>query len=130
MATLATPIRTLEKLNDPACVKVVFDGAGRALYFSRSPIPHRRALFDIGVAGPLAGFVVCLPVLWMGIREAVLRPLAAEPEGIFLGEPLSPASPGSAMSLSKASPPQAANAAPAASPSTIDGRKAFAMRAS
>jgi membrane-associated protease RseP (regulator of RpoE activity) len=54
----------------------------------RSPIPHRRALFDIGVAGPLAGFVVCLPVLWMGIREAVLRPLAAEPEGIFLGEPL------------------------------------------
>ena len=36
----------------------------------RSPIPHRRALFDIGVAGPLAGFVVCLPVLWLGIREA------------------------------------------------------------
>ena len=32
----------------------------------RGPIPHRRALFDIGVAGPLAGFLVCLPVLWLG----------------------------------------------------------------
>jgi 3-deoxy-manno-octulosonate cytidylyltransferase (CMP-KDO synthetase) len=42
MATLATPIRTRAKLNDPACVKVVFDGQGRALYFSRSAIPHAR----------------------------------------------------------------------------------------
>jgi membrane-associated protease RseP (regulator of RpoE activity) len=54
----------------------------------RGPIPHRRALFDIGVAGPLAGFVVCLPVLWLGIREATLQPLAADAEGLFLGEPL------------------------------------------
>ena len=43
MATLATPIRTREKLADPACVKVVFDGGGRALYFSRSPIPFNRS---------------------------------------------------------------------------------------
>lgn len=42
MATLATPIRQREKLLDPACVKVVFDASGRALYFSRSPIPHAR----------------------------------------------------------------------------------------
>lgn len=42
MSTLATPIRTREKLLDPACVKVVFDGRGRALYFSRSPIPAVR----------------------------------------------------------------------------------------
>jgi membrane-associated protease RseP (regulator of RpoE activity) len=54
----------------------------------RSPIPHRRALFDIGVAGPLAGFVVCLPVLWLGIGEATVQPLAADAEGLFLGEPL------------------------------------------
>jgi len=46
MATLATPIRSRDKLNDPACVKVVFDHAGRALYFSRSPIPHARAWDD------------------------------------------------------------------------------------
>jgi 3-deoxy-manno-octulosonate cytidylyltransferase (CMP-KDO synthetase) len=42
MATLATPIRSKQKLFDPACVKVVFDSAGRALYFSRAPIPFVR----------------------------------------------------------------------------------------
>jgi 3-deoxy-manno-octulosonate cytidylyltransferase (CMP-KDO synthetase) len=42
MATLATPIRTRQRLLDPACVKVVFDHAGRALYFSRAPIPYAR----------------------------------------------------------------------------------------
>jgi len=54
----------------------------------KSPIPHRRALFDIGVAGPLAGFVVCLPVLWLGMREATVQRLTADTTGIFLGEPL------------------------------------------
>ena len=42
MATLATPLATPEALADPACVKVVFDIAGRAMYFSRSPIPFVR----------------------------------------------------------------------------------------
>jgi 3-deoxy-manno-octulosonate cytidylyltransferase (CMP-KDO synthetase) len=42
MATLAAPIRDRQRLEDPACVKVVFDASGRALYFSRSPIPHVR----------------------------------------------------------------------------------------
>jgi len=42
MATLATPIGSLEQYRDPNCVKVVCDQRGRALYFSRSPIPHVR----------------------------------------------------------------------------------------
>jgi 3-deoxy-manno-octulosonate cytidylyltransferase (CMP-KDO synthetase) len=42
MSTLATPIRNRPQLEDPACVKVVFDGIGRAMYFSRSPIPGAR----------------------------------------------------------------------------------------
>ena len=42
VATLAAPIRKREDLDNPACVKVVFDVSGRALYFSRSPIPHPR----------------------------------------------------------------------------------------
>jgi 3-deoxy-manno-octulosonate cytidylyltransferase (CMP-KDO synthetase) len=42
MATLAVPIRSLEQWRDPACVKVVRDEAGQALYFSRSPIPFVR----------------------------------------------------------------------------------------
>jgi membrane-associated protease RseP (regulator of RpoE activity) len=50
----------------------------------RSQIPHRRALFDIGVAGPLAGFLVALPVLRLGILEATVSPEA----GLSLGTPL------------------------------------------
>jgi 3-deoxy-manno-octulosonate cytidylyltransferase (CMP-KDO synthetase) len=46
MSTLATPIRTRSQLEDPACVKVVFDAQGRALYFSRSVIPHPRQWDD------------------------------------------------------------------------------------
>lgn len=46
MSTLATPIRSREQLLDPACVKVVFDAHGRAMYFSRSPIPHPRQWDD------------------------------------------------------------------------------------
>ncbi|HMO86659.1 MAG TPA: 3-deoxy-manno-octulosonate cytidylyltransferase [Lacipirellulaceae bacterium] len=42
MATVATPLRDLEKLHDPACVKVVCDSKGRALYFSRSVTPFPR----------------------------------------------------------------------------------------
>ncbi len=42
MATLATPIRDEAVYRDPSCVKVVRSRLGRALYFSRSPIPHHR----------------------------------------------------------------------------------------
>jgi 3-deoxy-manno-octulosonate cytidylyltransferase (CMP-KDO synthetase) len=42
MSTLAAPIRDQALLDDPSCVKVVFDRAGRALWFSRSPIPFVR----------------------------------------------------------------------------------------
>ena len=42
MATLATPIVSEDVYRDPSCVKVVLSAAGRALYFSRSPIPHHR----------------------------------------------------------------------------------------
>jgi membrane-associated protease RseP (regulator of RpoE activity) len=42
----------------------------------RGPIPHRRALFDIGVAGPLAGFAIVLIVLAVGIATATQVPVA------------------------------------------------------
>jgi 3-deoxy-manno-octulosonate cytidylyltransferase (CMP-KDO synthetase) len=51
MATLATPIHEREKLDDPSCVKVTFDNAGRAMYFSRSVIPHAREWSDELLAG-------------------------------------------------------------------------------
>lgn len=44
VATLATPIRDYTTLTDPNKVKVVFGNAGRAIYFSRFPIPFRKGL--------------------------------------------------------------------------------------
>lgn len=56
MATLGTPIREESIYRDPSCVKVVGSRRGRALYFSRSPIPcHRDGLPDLATAdAPLA----------------------------------------------------------------------------
>jgi membrane-associated protease RseP (regulator of RpoE activity) len=53
----------------------------------KSPIPSRRALFDIGLAGPLAGFIVLLPVALAGILS--LQP-APPPIGgaIIFNDPL------------------------------------------
>ena len=42
----------------------------------RGVIPHRRALFDIAAAGPIAGFVVALPVLAWGLATAEPFPTA------------------------------------------------------
>jgi len=50
IATLAAPIGSVAELLDPNAVKVVSDAAGRALYFSRAPIPWNRA----GASGALA----------------------------------------------------------------------------
>ncbi|MBI5506579.1 MAG: 3-deoxy-manno-octulosonate cytidylyltransferase [Deltaproteobacteria bacterium] len=42
MATAAVPIRSAEELRNPSVVKLVCDRRGRALYFSRAPIPYSR----------------------------------------------------------------------------------------
>jgi len=42
VGTLANPIRQTADFSDPNVVKVVLDRQNRALYFSRSPIPHPR----------------------------------------------------------------------------------------
>ncbi len=42
VGTVATPVRTLAAWRDPAVVKVVRGEDGRALYFTRSPVPHVR----------------------------------------------------------------------------------------
>jgi membrane-associated protease RseP (regulator of RpoE activity) len=36
----------------------------------RSPIPNRTALFDVGIAGPLSGFVATIPVLLWGLANS------------------------------------------------------------
>ncbi|MEQ8787007.1 MAG: 3-deoxy-manno-octulosonate cytidylyltransferase [Pirellulaceae bacterium] len=79
MSTLATPIRSRERLDDPSCVKVVFDDAGRALYFSRSPIPHVRDWDDRLLDDPQPHFFQHLG-LYAYRREFLLQ-LATLPRG-------------------------------------------------
>jgi 3-deoxy-manno-octulosonate cytidylyltransferase (CMP-KDO synthetase) len=45
VATLATPIADAHELFDPNVVKLVRTGTGRALYFSRAPLPWARDAF-------------------------------------------------------------------------------------
>jgi membrane-associated protease RseP (regulator of RpoE activity) len=52
----------------------------------RSPIPSRRALFDIGLAGPLAGFIVAIPVTFIGLFA--LQPGSGQGLGIVFNDPL------------------------------------------
>ncbi|MCK4365234.1 MAG: site-2 protease family protein, partial [Thermoplasmatales archaeon] len=51
-------------------------GTFGALIHSRDPMPNKKALFDIGIAGPLAGFFVALPIIIIGIAtsEVVISP--------------------------------------------------------
>lgn len=42
MATVAAPMSSAAAVRDPSCVKVVLDVNGRAMYFSRHPIPYTR----------------------------------------------------------------------------------------
>jgi 3-deoxy-manno-octulosonate cytidylyltransferase (CMP-KDO synthetase) len=76
MATLATPILSASQWRDPNAVKVVCDVRGRALYFSRSPIPFARdgglpksALRHIGVYAYRRDFL---------LRFAALQPSSLE----------------------------------------------------
>ena len=41
-----------------------------AVIFIRSPLMNRRALFDVGVSGPLAGLAVALPLYLIGLHQA------------------------------------------------------------
>jgi membrane-associated protease RseP (regulator of RpoE activity) len=43
---------------------------------------NKRVLFDIGVAGPLAGLVIAIPVLWYGLSISPLGPIDRPPEGL------------------------------------------------
>ncbi|MBT9526440.1 MAG: 3-deoxy-manno-octulosonate cytidylyltransferase [Rhizobacter sp.] len=79
MSTAAHAIDSASELGNPNVVKVVLDGAGRALYFSRAPIPwwrdgyangitqlpqgHLPPLRHIGLYGYRAGFLRRFPTL-------------------------------------------------------------------
>jgi membrane-associated protease RseP (regulator of RpoE activity) len=54
----------------------------------REPIRTKRMLFDIGVAGPIAGFVIAVPALVIGLMLSNVAPLPPTFSGLALGEPL------------------------------------------
>src|SRR5437773_8464476 len=55
----------------------------------REPIPQKRMLFDIGIAGPIAGFAIAVPALFIGIAMSHLVRLPADQSNMLeLGEPL------------------------------------------
>jgi membrane-associated protease RseP (regulator of RpoE activity) len=54
----------------------------------KSPIPSRRALFDIGLAGPLAGFVMLLPIALFGILTLQVGAPPASGNAIIFNDPL------------------------------------------
>jgi 3-deoxy-manno-octulosonate cytidylyltransferase (CMP-KDO synthetase) len=56
MATLGSPLTHLEQLLDPNVVKVVMDVTGRALYFSRAPIPWSRDTAPAGLTSQTSFF--------------------------------------------------------------------------
>ncbi|MGH9745414.1 MAG: site-2 protease family protein [Candidatus Acidiferrales bacterium] len=53
----------------------------------RSPFTTRRALFDVGIAGPIAGFVVAVPAIAYSIATAKIVPDAAANSELLLGAP-------------------------------------------
>jgi membrane-associated protease RseP (regulator of RpoE activity) len=64
-----------------------FIGTFGAFIRFRSPIYSRRVLFDVGIAGPLAGFVVLLPALAIGLSYSKVIPGIAEQGDMALGSP-------------------------------------------
>jgi len=64
-----------------------FIGTFGAVIRMRGPIMSRRALFDIGVAGPIAGFLVAVVALVIGLRLSRVVTNDAV-YGLHLGEPL------------------------------------------
>lgn len=54
----------------------------------REAFPSKKALFDIGVAGPIAGFVALLPFLFWGLSQSHVGPIPQDEGLIYFGEPL------------------------------------------
>jgi membrane-associated protease RseP (regulator of RpoE activity) len=54
----------------------------------REPIPSKRMLFDIGIAGPIAGFVIAVPALFLGLAMSHVVRVPVDTPLLELGEPL------------------------------------------
>jgi 3-deoxy-manno-octulosonate cytidylyltransferase (CMP-KDO synthetase) len=89
IATLATPIRSLHEFMDPNAVKVVAAANGRALYFSRAPIPWPRDTAPDGLGSQTSFGTALRHVGLYAYRVGALRQLAAwAPSPLELAERL------------------------------------------
>ncbi|NET70249.1 MAG: site-2 protease family protein [Sphaerospermopsis sp. SIO1G2] len=55
-----------------------FLGTFGAFIQMRSPIPNRKALFDVSIAGPIAGFIATLPLILWGLANSEVVPINEE----------------------------------------------------
>lgn len=85
MSTLCAPLRSAEDYENPNVVKVVVDGAGRAAYFSRAPIPWQRGR---QAGAPPPAMARRHVGLYAYRRDALLRLAASEPSPLELCESL------------------------------------------
>jgi len=66
-----------------------FIGTFGAFIKMRSPVLDRKALLDVGAAGPITGFIVALPFLIIGLMLSEVKTIATVPEGgLFIGSSL------------------------------------------
>ena len=79
MSTAATLIRSAEDLADPNVVKVVVNRQGRALYFSRYPIPYLRNASEGPAEEQMAAFPFLQHLGIYGFRRATLLQLVELP---------------------------------------------------
>jgi len=66
-AGLKNGVRTTLPLFIPAPPGMFLLGTFGAMIVIKDPIPNRRVLMEIGVAGPIAGFIVAVPTLIIGL---------------------------------------------------------------
>ena len=66
----------------------ILTGTFGAVIRIRSRIPSKIALFDIGIAGPIAGFLIAVPALVIGLMLSRVDRLPESFTGFSLGEPL------------------------------------------
>ena len=67
---------------------ITLTGTLGAVIRIREPFPTRTVLFDIGVAGPIAGFVVLVPALFLGMAMSRVVPMPTGHGVFYMGEPL------------------------------------------
>jgi membrane-associated protease RseP (regulator of RpoE activity) len=63
-------------------------GTFGAFILIRSRFPNRKALVDVGLAGPFAGFLMTIPALFVGIETSRPGPAGTTETSISFGEPL------------------------------------------